>query len=365
MRTDFYLPILKSKDGEFTALSKLNEHTKSHMCPLFEISDNEFDNQSRKKPKTLEEHLYNFCHKKFAKKWARDNSFIDTGLLRDKEINGLTCIEYVYKQLASQVLIPMKPVPVAHLNETIDSLSGLKNILSAHGISELAIRIQIADLYDPELELKLGELLTSLSMDVANTHLIFDLADSDFTEYEDFADGIMAQLEYFPQFKLWKSFSLCGGAFPKTNILQKGVNSIARTDWKLYKLVAERLSVVEFGRKINYGDYSIVAPGHFEFDPTKMSRSANIRYTLDDIWFVIKGSALKTTEDFKQYFSQAEDIYTADFYAGENFSQGDMHLKHCYLRLIKAGSPTVWTWVGNNHHFTKVVGDLFSNPAYA
>ena len=119
-----------------------------------------------------------------------------------------------------------------------------------------------------------------------------------------------------------------------------------------------------FNRKINFGDYSVVAPGYFEFDPTKMSRSANIRYTHNDIWYVVKGKALKKSIDFQQYIAQATNIINSGFYLGEGFSEGDSHLSKCSNGQTTPGSPTVWNWVGNNHHFTKVVSDLFaSSPA--
>jgi Beta protein len=92
-----------------------------------------------------------------------------------------------------------------------------------------------------------------------------------------------------------------------------------------------------------------------------MSRSANIRYTHDDIWYVIKGKALKKSEDYKQYVIQATEILNSQYYMGETFSEGDTHLKKCSKGETTPGSPTVWSWVGNNHHFTKVVSDLFAN----
>ncbi|TRW25959.1 hypothetical protein FMM05_06980 [Flavobacterium zepuense] len=361
MDSSFYLAVLKSKEGEFTALSKLDVFTRRHTCPLFDITPLEFDNQTGKKPKTLEEHIHNFCHKKFLKKWANNQCFIDTHLLNEQLINGVSCLEYIYSQLAQQILIPIIPVPIARVKPSTFEIGALQKIISLYQIQELGIRVTINDI-STNLSNNLFSLLDGLSLKVTNSHLILDLSNSDFSYLEDFSDAIINILEVFPKFKEWKSFSICGGAFPQTNLIMKGDNYIPRNDWKCFKKVSAKLSGESYNRVINFGDYGIVSPGYFTFDPLKMSRSANIRYTINDEWYVLKGTALKTSDDYKQYVTQATKITEESFFAGQTFSKGDQQLTDCCTGKVKPGSPTVWNWAGNNHHFTKVVADLFSNP---
>lgn len=365
MKKDFYLPMLKSKDGEFTALSKLNIFTKQHICPLFEVAPLEWDNETNKKPKTLKEHLHNFCHKKFLKKWCSENAFIDPVLLDGQLIDGHTSVEYIYDQLNSTFLIPMTPVPVVHMSSSLQQKFGLKNVMVKYKISEMAIRMGIDEIMDIKFDEKVIELIEEFGIKTSNVHLIFDLGSSDFNEYHDFADGIVAQLESFPRLSEWKSFTICGGAFPASNLLKKGSNTVIRLEWRLFNLVKKGILESSYARPINYGDYSVVTPGYFEFDPKKMSRSANIRYTYGDYWLVYKGSALKKPEDYKQYVSLAGEVFSSEHYLGQAYSEGDQYIKNCYFGTAKTGNPTTWNWVGNNHHFTKVVFDLFSNHSYS
>ncbi|GGC42388.1 hypothetical protein GCM10011386_38240 [Parapedobacter defluvii] len=371
MNPEFYLPILKSKEGEFTALFKLDKFTKKHICPLFEISNLEYDNESKKNPKTLEEHLHGFCLKKFIKKWCSSNSFVDTYQLRGQFVNGITPLEYIYEQIAKKLLIPLFPMPIAHINDNVQTMNGLISVIKKHGIKEIGIRLKIEDAMDITLANKLDGLLKRLELNCESCHLIFDLASSDssqptdFSQPMDFSAGIIALLETFPNFHAWKSFTICGGAFPRSDLLKKGLNIVTRLDWELYRHIEEGLRQTDYARKINFGDYSIVTPGHFEFDPRKMKRSANIRYTTGGNWLIIKGSALSKPDDFKQYISQAGEICTSEYYLGESYSEGDLYIRKCYLGDAKPGNPTVWNWVGNNHHFTKVVADLFSTPVYS
>jgi hypothetical protein len=93
-----------------------------------------------------------------------------------------------------------------------------------------------------------------------------------------------------------------------------------------------------------------------------MSSSANIKYTHDEIWIIAKGKALKKASSYLQYISLAGNIVSSKYYFGEKFSEGDYHLAKCVRKEEKAGSPSTWNWVGNNHHFTKVILDLFAIP---
>jgi len=360
MNNSFYLPILKSKEGEFTALFKLNAFTKKHICPLFDIPTLEFDNATKKKPKTLEEHLYNFCNKKFLKKWGNDQCFMDPHLVINEIINNSSSLEYVYNQLGQYSLLPVIPIPVVRLKVSENELIFFSIIISQYDIKELALRITIEDI-TVDLKERIDFISTRLSINIENTHLIFDLSKSNFTYLDDFSDAIVTILEDFPHLQSWKSFTLCGGAFPETNILVKGENYVPRNDWNLYKEIIKKLVLSTYNRPVNFGDYGIVSPGHFNFDPRKMKRSANIRYTCHDSWFVLKGSALQISEDYEQYVLQSKTITEKDFFYGETFSAGDKQLKDCCNRCVTPGNPTVWNWAGNNHHFTKVVADLFSN----
>lgn len=355
MRNVFYVPVLKSKEGEFTALLKLSPQIKSFVTPLFEITPIEWDSETNSTARTLEEHLVKFC-KKYKKCWPSNSSFIDTHLIGNNEVNGATCYEFIYHKLAD-----IKPVPVLHLTSQEAVLSGINNLVSTYGISEVAIKVSINDISSMNFSEDLNNLLRKIAFNPWCCHLIFDLKDANFTEQELFAEVILSYLGEFPHFSKWKTFTICGGAFPPTGSFKAGVHHLPRHEWKFYNKLMEKLNDQDFSRQVNYGDYGIVAPGYFEFDPRKMSTSANIRYTHNDIWYVVKGNALKKSSDWQQYIYQAEKIVNSGFYIDEDFCEGDLHLLRCSKEKTKTGNSTVWNWVGNNHHFTKVVNDLFSN----
>ena len=360
MDSSFYLPILKSKEAEFTALSNLDSFSRKHIRPLFEIGPIDYDHNTGKKPKTLEEHLHNFCHRKFIKKWLSERCFIDAHQLEGQQVYGMSCIEYIYQQL-NCLLIPIHPVPVARPKARPAELAHLRAVMNNFKIEELGLRVNIEDITAAGFASNINHILQQFSVSPAQVHLILDLAIADFVQINDFSDAIVAILDGFPFLDEWGSFSICGGAFPQTGHLKKGVNYVARNDWKFFLEVKRKLAMEAYNRPLNYGDYGVVYPGYVEYDHKKMKPSANIRYTLDDTWFVVKGSSLKGPTGYSQYVDQAKTIVTEEFFYGEAFSKGDMYIKNCSLRYVESGSPMVWLWVGNNHHFTKVVSDLFSS----
>jgi hypothetical protein len=188
--------------------------------------------------------------------------------------------------------------------------------------------------------------------------MIIDLIDSNFSEVGNFADALADAMEIFPHIEQWRSLTVAGTAFPLSRVIKEGVFYFPRNDWKFYIALTYRLKERGFIRTINFGDYSIVNPDYFEFNPKVMKSSANIRYTLDDKWLVVKGKALKKSADYGQYTQMARVIIESDDYMGEEFSMGDLHLSKVVKEEEGPGAPSVWNWVGNNHHFEKVLTDI-------
>lgn len=354
----FYLPILKAKAGEFTALSKLNWSIKSWVYPMFEITQIEYDNDSDSTAITIEDHLKKLV-KKIVKSWPYEHGFIDIDLIKHELVNGNSPIEYIYELFAKDNVFPM---PVARINMSDNILNDLSIVKQKHPINSIGIRITIEDIDSPEFNQDLEKILLSLALQPSECHMIFDLMDSDFSETENFSDGVVSIIERFPFRDEWKSFTLAGGSFPITSKLKEGQQQIVRGDWKLYNSVLLKLAQNTIGTSVNFGDYSIVAPGHFAYDPIRMQTSANIRYTHNNSWVVIKGKSLKLY-GYDQYFEISRNIKTSTFFFGQNYSEGDGHIFKCSPGVTTTGNPQVWKWVGNNHHITKVVNDLFSNPS--
>jgi hypothetical protein len=357
MDNRFYLPILKAKYGEFQALSKLNVNIRRRVFPLLEITSVTWDHEENTKPISIEDHL-NKTAKKLIEHWPFNKTFIDVSQIANEKADGISAIEYLYKRFFEKGLTP---IPVISKTSPGTLIDGVSRIQQKYNIGSAAIRITLNDLSSLEFRKHLDNLVTSQNASIENIHMILDLgAPESFDDMEAFTDAIVSRLGTFPYFSQWGSFSICGSAYPQKELVKDKTNYIPRNEWKLYLNVVDSLAVETFNRPINYGDYSIVAPGHFEFDRRRMQTSAKMIYTLTDDYVFLKGESLKK-KGFRQYINQASEIVCADYFMGEQFSAGDRELKDCYANQTKTGTATIWNWVGNNHHITKIVKDLFSN----
>lgn len=355
METKFYLPVLKSKLGEFTALSHLKPEQISKIVPLFEITPLEWDQAERKIPRTLDDHLDSFC-KKFIAKWSENSCFIDTHLLYWNDDDNTFKIEYVFDKLFAHRL---SPIPVAGLRSTDNFITAFNKVTQKDVMREIGLRVNPNDVTDPDFEDNIIKFLEKVDFSAKDCHLIFDLVDSNFSEVEDIADSIVAILEDFPFLANWKTFTIVGTAFPASRSIKEGIALYPRNDWKFYQVLISKLAVKKYSRPINYGDYSVVNPEYFEFNPKIMKSSANIRYTHNDNWIVSKGKALTKAADYLQYKKLASSVFNSGYFLGEPFSSGDMHLARVVRGQEKPGAPSIWNWIGNNHHFTKVISDIF------
>ncbi len=352
------MPVLKSKHGEFLGLSKLADDIREKVVPLIEITPKEWSAEG-KTPKTIEDHLDIVC-KRYIKNWNSSKCFIDTYLMkRDNEDNS-PMIEYFLSNLRSKNLVPL---PVIHVNSSNAYIEAIKRIRVNLGIMEVGIRIVPDELSSPEFAENLTSLLRKIAQTPSACHLIFDLVSSNFSDIDNLSEGIIGIIETFPSLKEWQSFTIAGSAFPASRAVKKGVSEFERNDWNFHKKFLGVLKEKSFKRLINFGDYSIINPGYFEFDPKKMKPSANIRYTLDTRWVIAKGSRLAEAEDYAQYKSLARSIARSDYFLGANFSEGDRYISQCARGVVPPGQPRTWVWVGHCHHITKTVQNLFSSFA--
>jgi len=357
MNNKFYVPILKAKFGEFQALAKLNIHVSRHVCPLIEITQITWDHQEKKIPPTMEEHL-NKIAKKLIEHWPLSRAFIDMGQIAHLQADGNSTIEYFYKRLFERGLTPL---PVLRINSPTLLLGGISHIQTKYNISQAGLRVTLTDLSSPQLKLNLDKAIAIQQAGISDIHLIIDLgAPENFEDLDALTDAIVSRLENFPYFQEWASVSICGSAYPKPDKIKKEINYFPRHEWTLYGQIVEQMTGKPFFREVNFGDYSIVAPGHFDFDPIRMNTAAKMIYTTTESYIFLKGKSLKH-KGFRQYIDQASEIVNADYYLGEQFSAGDWQLKRCCTDQKNTGTATTWNWVGNNHHITKVVNDLFAS----
>ena len=111
----------------------------------------------------------------------------------------------------------------------------------------------------------------------------------------------------------------------------------------------------------SYGDYAIGHPDLVEIDPRVMQMSANLRYTGDDHWVVVKGRSVRKY-GADQMHDLCEQLVAHPSYAGAHFSWGDEWIAQCSQRAGGPGNAEAWRRAGTNHHLTMVIHQLSNLP---
>ncbi|HVZ55781.1 MAG TPA: hypothetical protein VG870_03900, partial [Chitinophagaceae bacterium] len=167
MNNKFYMPVMKSKHGEFLALSKLRDPVKKNVIPLLEVTPLEWSAEG-KKPKTIEDHLDLFC-KRYAQNWNTNCCFIDTVLMKHKENDDTHRIEYIFNRLFEKSVCP---IPVLHVHNSNSFVAAISGIKGKYGIQEFGLRIIPDELTSPEIESEINSILEKIGITANACHLI-------------------------------------------------------------------------------------------------------------------------------------------------------------------------------------------------
>lgn len=153
----------------------------------------------------------------------------------------------------------------------------------------------------------------------------------------------------------WRTLTLLGTAMPATTT-EVGRNNAAelpRSEWVMWKLIRESR-----GRQMSFGDYAVQSVDALSsFNPLYMQTSAQMRYTVSNAWFVVRGSSTRTG-GFKQSHELARIITEHNEFSGRDFSAGDAWIADCAALETTSGNATTWRNVTTNHHLVMVLRQL-------
>lgn len=350
MITDLlYVPILKWRQGERLAVSQLSPHINDLIIPLAEIPPPRYDHVREQATKTLQDHL-DPIPEQLKKSRGDLPIFVDFYLI---DINR-TPTPDIQIFLDKCLQIGVRFIPIIQLNDKLSAFLAQAPQYRPNGI---CLRITEQDAIDPNLTTNILGILKMKGLSPGDVDLLIDLREVN-DEHEQRAKGLAkTALRAVPRLAHWRSLILASGAFPLNLAgLPRGANLIHRTDWAIWQSICSEL-YDELPQIPTYGDYAIAHPEHTEIDPRTMRMSANIRYTTDNTWLVLKG---RSTRDygFDQFHDLCADLIGRPEYCGPNYSHGDEFIEKCALRKNGPGNATTWRQVGTNHHITFVVGQI-------
>jgi len=359
-----YVPILKWKRAEQSALEILKIEDKKLMTPLIQFvmpklttkeSLGKTDDEKFKQIILKFQEKIKKIPEEIIEAWGLTPIFVDVSLLYTTELKVEIFENLVLKEKETGIFL----IPVLHLSDNLKIIKTVEN--HKHG---LCLRLVCADLDDlNELDKKIKSFFTSIRLSEKDIDLLVDIKDigenSDkFFKYMNLSKGI-------PNLLKWRTFTFASGAFHEdlSKCKRDEENHIQRFDWINW---IHQIQDKSFPRKPSFSDYAIQYPIYKEstqfFAPT-----TSIKYTLENDWFILKGEKQK----FELYLANAKLLVEDSRFYGENFSNGDKFIferANHYEKYIKdpttkgTGSTENWLTAGINHHLTLVVNQISNLP---
>jgi hypothetical protein len=343
MQHKFYVPILKSKQGELDSLKELAPGIKAKTVPLLEILPTDDGDK--------EGYLQRLA-KKIATGWAGSNLsiFIDgqyfyTAL---RHTNGSKYLQFLTTEIEKG---HATVIPVTSLNTVAPYREEVKQ-LKSNGI---CFRLTPEQLSDASFDAFLEQDMLFYDIEPEQCDLVIDLPGTLDGQPNAAADLVTNYINRrIPMIQSWRTVTVAGSSFPiDLSNVPVGVNTLERKEWSLYQRLFNNPLVV---RKPFFGDYAISHEALREFDII-LTPSASIRYTIDGHWLIMRGQNLKR-HGFVQFHSLSASLVNHEAFSGSDYSSGDRFISECAKRATGTGNLTTWRKVGNNHHITLVVDRL-------
>lgn len=361
MTEAIYVPILKWKQGEYTALKELYASDKALVQPLVEIVPIPTPLDEDVEPATLDEHISKFPNQ-VESNWGCDQKiWVDASLLAEPAIlaNGQHAFAVIMAELRKR---NVQAVPVVYLDSPILVLQAAAacNEVDGRGV---VIRLDEEEADSPTIQRELDSLLLQLGLAASNADIVLD-AGSVSPEFVSRTAIICRYvLDRFPYVHEWRSLVFASSGFPVNMAAQAvGVSMIQRSDWLTWQTIKADFDEGRIPRLPVFGDYAIAHPELADIDPRTMQMSANIRYTSVDHWVIFKGRGVRRY-GFGQIYDLCTNLVGNSVYRGAGFSFGDMVYKQRADQgdAYGKGNASQWRRDATNHHLTFVVRQVQIN----
>ncbi len=336
-----YVPVLRWKSSERSALCKLDADVKKRITPIFELVPRDFENKSS--GSILAKHA-----KQLAECWGwKDLFFIDFCLLGEsRAIHSLPL--FVKEADARNLRVGL----ISGLRWPEAYQSAVKAALGKAG-RELCFRISAYDPRQTGFQQALNNLLDFFETGPSDVHLILD-----FQSISDPLPNIATHTNAVPHLDDWRSLTVIAGAFPKdlAEIEKYSQYEQPRNDWLVWKNYATDAK----GRIPSFGDYTIQHGVFEEHEGGHFNFSASIRYTASEYWIIMRGEGVlnETGSGYAQFPAQAELLRCRPDFSGAQFSDGDLYIQSMAQQTTKNGTAKNWLAAGFNHHLTYVARQL-------
>lgn len=258
-----------------------------------------------------------------------------------------------------------RPIPVTGIHRDDAHNAATMAIAASQDGGTMCVRLDATDVSTATLTVKrLGDLLAALAFEPGRTHLLLDMQCL-FGQDHDAVAKQVTRLMRLVETQAWAGIIVGGYGIPdqiSTAVASQEQGYLRRVEQDVFRIAAAR----PMGTPRWFADYTTLSPTVVELDYRLIHKlmCPKAVYTLDDLWFVVRGGAFSSHPDgYDQYFSIADGIVALDECCGREFSYGDAYIADRANRNGKPGSPASWITACVNHHITFTANAHATNEA--
>jgi hypothetical protein len=348
------VPCIRWKQGEYIAMRRLSDKTKSFITPLIEVPEIGFDFETNTLNKSIDKHLSSLAGR-VKKNWQDRTCFIDLNLIDESQLmeDGRHPVKFVFDDLRAQKCLA---IPVTGIARNPRYQAAVRQIVSIDKRG-VCLRVSIEESAHPNLKTDIDTIIAGVNLNISECDLVIDLDAPNYNPMEGFSILLTRIIKGLPYLSRWRTFSIIGSSFPQTMAeVNHGMSKIPRDAWLFYRKLIIKLKEANL-RLPTFGDYGINHPDILQLDMRKVKPSATIRYTVDDAWLIVKGPNVRDN-GFEQYHDLCRDLIRSKYFLGAHFSAGDEYIAKCANGEVATGNLSTWRMVGTNHHLEKMVYDI-------
>lgn len=359
-----YVPILKAKPGEFSALGNLKLSYSEKITPFFEIpkftkkvSESAYLRGSTQPKK---DYLDKVC-REITESCNSSNIFFDQFEWKPNVYTeaGEHIYSYVFRKLSSS---GFKVYPVIGLDrwDDIDYQNSLKN-LSTPEDTLYCLRIDsetIEDAYDQEHFIEsIENIMDGMHLSGEQLIILFDFGDVTKKSIVSLLADMHHLLKVVEDFGFHAKM-MAGASFP--TFINEAVKDEDSTGYvERREMVVWKALLNEDFEDLIFADYGIRNPSSADDIPATHA-NGKIRYTMNNRYFVARGHSKQKGNKGDQIYDLAKVIVNSQHYLGISFSWGDKKINDCSLKKLK-GRPQDWIGFDTSHHISYVVEEVLES----
>lgn len=333
-----YLPILRAKQGEFSAVQALSPDARSRLVPLFDLPVPLLGNGVK-----LEDYVTE-CANGIHASWGRGRQvYVDVHdfPLDLRTQTGTQPIAYLFDLLRDRGVEAI-PATGTIADRGSDYVAGVREIAARDGRGA-CVRLAQEDFLEPQrLEGVVDATLVQLGIGAAETDVILDLRCINGRHIEQLRATVLEALRALTHAGSFRNLAVVGGSVPE-GLGKRDVGKVRRVS-RSECLVWNQLSdALDTQMAVSFGDYGVIH-AHF-VPPNKGVRvPPRIRYTTSNEHAFYRGAL------GSDYADLCQQVVSSYEFSGPNFSDGDRTIALCAQGLDGPGNASSWVASDTSHH---------------